>query len=111
MATNEEIHVVYRNVDEVIRTLRSLAESAEDIAEADYALATTTGSGGAALVSAGTATNGFATRLSALITRTADRVEQAKGEYESADFEEASRLAKIGTGYSGRTGGGGGSGW
>ncbi|EUB31380.1 hypothetical protein [Olsenella uli] len=120
MATDGEIRVVYKNVDEVISKLRSLAGSAEGIAGTDYALAITTGSGGAALVGAGTAVNDFATRLSTLIARTADRVEQARAEYEGADFGEASRLASIGVGHSGggsdvggvsRSSCGGGPGW
>ncbi|MDY4534554.1 MAG: hypothetical protein SPD98_04820 [Tractidigestivibacter sp.] len=111
MATDEEIGVVYPNVDEVLRRLRSLAEDADGIAQTDYALTATTGAGGAALEDIGTAMNDFARGVSALITRTADRIEQARAEYEDADFERASRIADIGNAPAAGARGGGGSRW
>lgn len=92
MKNKGQIVVVPANIDDVIARLRQIGSCVEEVANADYSLGVTVGSGGEALVRAGNATNAYAEMLARTILGLADAIGTAKEEFQDADFKLAAQM-------------------
>lgn len=92
MKNKGQIVVIPANIDDVIARLRQIGSCVEEVANADYSLGVTVGSGGEALVRAGNATNAYAEMLARTILGLADAIGTAKEEFQDADFKLAAQM-------------------
>lgn len=96
MAASGQITVTYQNVDEVIARLAILesdCKQGKGVPEVS-----STGEGAAALVALGGSLDACAKALGGVISRTRSRLQEAKADYQDADFAAASRMEAIARG-------------
>lgn len=97
MSNGGQIRVVPGDIDDVVSRLRELASDASTISETSYSLGYTTGDGGDALLEVGEETNECAKALAGAINSFADKLENAKSEFENTDFMVAQRVSLLGS--------------
>lgn len=96
MADGGQITVTYKNVDEVIARLAILESDCKQGASVPEV--SSSGEGAAALVALGESLDACAKALGGVISRTRSKLQEAKADYQDADFAAASRMEAIARG-------------